>query len=214
MDNNQYNEELRLDLSRPEDIPSAKRHSSKDKAPTYNSAELTAYKNTDMTGAQKVTSFVGRSIGVTFKYFAAKFLASTIITIGLYVVLTYFKVEWAMVWALAAGIGNLIPIFGQWIGMAVSIGGAWFMTKEWKMALITLGALIVLQILDEFVVTPLIVGKATSVKPVLIIIIMLLASNFFGFWGILFAVPAAACVKLFYEIFLQKKVEELEAKRK
>ena len=205
----QYNqEELRIDLSRPQNAATAMRHSSKDKAPTYSTAEMEGYRSDDMSGARKVTSFVGRSIGVTFKYFLSKLLASAVITVGLYFVLMYFDVKWAIAWALAAGIGNLIPVFGQWVGMVISIGGVWYVTREWKMALVTVGALIVLQILDEFVFTPLIVGKATSVKPVLIIIIMLLASNFFGFWGILFAVPAAACVKLFYEIFLQKEVQE------
>lgn len=208
--NNQYNnpEDMRIDLNRVSEGATASRRSNNGNAPTYSTTELENYKNADLTGGEKVTSFLGRSIAVTLKYFFAKLLASTVLVLGIYAVLRYLDVPTPIIWALAAGIGNLIPIFGQWIGMGIAIAGVWFTTNDWHNLLYLGIALIVLQILDEFVFTPVIVGKATSFKPILIIIIMFLASSLFGFWGILFAVPAAAIVKLFYEIFLQRKKKD------
>jgi len=156
------------------------------------------------TGAD-VKKFVKKSFSVTLKYFAAKFLVSVIITVGCYIVLSILDVRWAFLWAVLAGVGNFIPVFGQWIGMIGAIGGAWLMSGDWKIALYTLLTIIVLQVLDEFLFTPLLVGKATSIKPLLIIVVMLLASSFLGFWGIMFAVPIAAIIKLAYEIFYVSK---------
>ena len=208
--NNQYNnpDDMRIDLNRVSDGATASRRNNNGNAPTYSTAELNNYKNAELTGGEKVTTFLGRSIAVTFKYFFAKLLASTLIVLGCFFVLRYLGVPSPLVWSLAAGIGNLIPVFGQWIGMGIAVAGVWFTTHDWHNLLYLGIALLVLQILDEFIFTPVIVGKATSFKPILIIAIMFLASTLFGFWGILFAVPAAAVVKLFYEIFFQKKKRE------
>ncbi len=204
MNNQNGSENLRIELTNA-DFNASARRTADGRAPTYSGAELYGYQNEELSGGKKVTTFLGKSVAVTFKYFAAKTLASAVIGVGLYFVLCWLEVKYALIWALVAAIGNAIPVFGQWIGMAVCLSGVGILSRSWKTVLITVGALIVLQLLDEFVVTPLIVGKATSVKPILIIAVMLLASSFFGFWGVLFAVPAAAIIKLFYEIFLQRK---------
>ncbi len=213
--NNKNGEDLRIDLSR---VPTEQRTHS---APTYQTAppqDTTggpvyvsaggSDQPTESTG-RKVGRFVKGSLSLTLKYFAAKLLVGAIITIVCGLVLSFLDVKWAFFWALLAGVGNCIPVFGQWVGMIGCIGGAWAVSGDWKVALYTLLTILVVQVLDEFLLTPLLVGKATSVKPLLIIIIMLLASSFFGFWGVLFAVPIAAIIKLGYDIFwLGRKAKE------
>jgi len=191
--NNQNNEDLRIVLGEPGPVQVQPEQTPGDQPSKAAQA------------GKDVKEFVKKSISVTFKYFAAKLLVSVIITIVCYIVLAILDVKLAMVWAMLAGVGNFIPVFGQWIGMIGAIGGAWLVSGDWKVAVYTLITILVLQVLDEFLFTPLLVGKATSIKPLLIIIVMLLASSFLGFWGVVFAVPIAAIIKLAYEIFWASK---------
>ena len=204
--NNQNNEDLRIVLGEP-----GKPNGGRRNAPTYSSNSSGAYGQTtagENSAGGEVKEFVKKSLSVTVKYFAAKLLVSVIITAGCFIVLSILDVRLSLLWAILAGVGNFIPVFGQWIGMLGCIGGAWAMSGDWKVALYTLLTLIVLQILDEFLFTPLLVGKATSIKPLLIIIVMLVASSLLGFWGIMFAVPIAAIIKLAYEIFYRRKKDD------
>ncbi len=213
--NSQNNEELRIVLGEP-----GQQNISHRNAPDYGTvsydqnAQYGQYDPYVVQGEQPgarqstggdVKEFVRKSFSVTVKYFAAKLLVSVIITVGCFIVLSLLHVRLSLVWAILAGVGNFIPVFGQWIGMLGCIGGAWAMSGDWKVALYTLLTIIVLQILDEFLLTPLLVGKATSIKPLLVIVVMLAASSLLGFWGIMFAVPIAAIIKLGFDIFYRRK---------
>lgn len=211
---NNNNENLRIELLPAQDSREAKKalkaaeKAAKKERRAYRAANYTTTNTSGgepIEGVEQVKTFVKKSVSVTLRYFLAKLLSSLLITVGCTVVFWLLGIPLALVWGLLAGIGNAIPVFGQWIGMGLAIGGVWITMQDWKYALYALITLIVLQILEEFVFEPLIVGKSTSIKPILIIIIMLLAGAFCGFWGIVFAVPAAACVKLAYEIFWLKK---------
>ena len=58
-------------------------------------------------------------------------------------------------------------------------------------------------------------GQSLSVKPVLIVLITLAAGSFFGIWGIIFAVPVAAILKLGFQIYYQRKsFSEIDAENK
>lgn len=211
---NNNNENLRIELLPPQDGRASKKalraaeKTAKRERNAYRAADYTTNNTSGREqgeGTQQVKTFVKKSVSVTLRYFLGKLLSSLIIAVGSSIVFMLLGVPLAFVWGLLAGIGNAIPVFGQWIGMALCIGGVWFASQDWKCALYALITLIVLQILEEFVFEPLIVGKSTSLKPLLVIIIMLIAGAFCGFWGVLFAVPAAAVVKLAYEIFWLKK---------
>lgn len=196
--NGNTNDNLRIVLEETDAKGRKKR-----RAPTYFSDDM----NNEQNGSD-FGEFVRRSFSATLRYFASKLLVSLIIAAVCFAVLSLLEVRLALLWALLAGVGNIIPVCGQWIGMAACVGGTWAVSGDWKTALYALLMLIVLQILDEFLLTPLLAGKATSIKPALIIIAMLVAGSFLGFWGVIFAVPIAATVKLAYEIFYLRRKKE------
>lgn len=157
----------------------------------------------------KFLHYVGRSVKLTLKYFGAKLLISIILGVLAGIIFSVIKIDGEGIagpgWCgLLAGVGNCIPIFGQWISCGVIV----IMTLifgNWKLALLAFVVLMGLQVLDEFLLTPLIVGKSLSFKPIFIMAIMIVASMVCGPWGIIFAVPLAAIVKLGFELFYLRK---------
>ncbi len=62
------------------------------------------------------------------------------------------------------------------------------------------------QTLDDWVLTPLIQGKATDLDPVSIVVAVLAGGALAGVYGMLLAVPAAACVKILIRELVMPRV--------
>ena len=68
---------------------------------------------------------------------------------------------------------------------------AWWGILFWPILVYGIG-----QSLDDWVLTPFIQGKVTNLNPVAIVVAVLAGGSLAGLYGMLLAVPAAACVKI------------------
>ena len=117
---------------------------------------------------------------------------------------------------LGIGIGFLcaVPFLGL-VGIPLSIGLLYLeqlgvseaSRMEWW-AILLWPALIfgVVQALDGWLLTPLIAGKATNLDPVTIFVAVLAGGSVLGVYGMLLAVPIAACIKILIQDRLLPKV--------
>ena len=55
---------------------------------------------------------------------------------------------------------------------------------------------IIMQVLETYIITPAIAGKATNLDPVTILVAVLAGGSVGGVYGMLLAIPAAACLKI------------------
>jgi predicted PurR-regulated permease PerM len=63
----------------------------------------------------------------------------------------------------------------------------------------------IIQTIEGYVLTPVIAGKATKLDPVTIVVVVLAGGSVMGVYGMLLAIPVAACGKiLFMEVLLPK----------
>ena len=60
----------------------------------------------------------------------------------------------------------------------------------------TIGML-ALQQVDTIFISPKVVGESVELSPVIVIIALSIAGNLFGLWGMVFAIPVFATIKLF-----------------
>ncbi|MEX1307900.1 MAG: AI-2E family transporter, partial [Eubacteriales bacterium] len=111
------------------------------------------------------------------------------------------------------GIGNMVPVFGVWIGIALAaiITLAQVLPDFWFMSLFVIGIGLVLQVIDEFIITPTVVGKAIDLKPLVVMAVVYVGGWLMGISGMILAVPVAAIIKIGYEIFLKKKPDVMES---
>jgi predicted PurR-regulated permease PerM len=173
-----------------------------------------------MEKKNKFVEFITRSFGAVSKYVIGKSISCTIIVLVAGFTLKALGVKGAFWIGAIMGIGNLIPIFGVWVGIAISVIIVLIQSiKEPILALYVVGIGIGLQIIDEFIITPLVVGKAIDLKPLVIIGVVYLGGVLFGFWGLMFAIPVAAIAKIAYNVFLKskrepEKIEEKETQEK
>ena len=157
----------------------------------------------------KLNKFAFGSVEAVSRYIAGKTVASIIVGAGTWLFCWLLGIKPAWLLAIIAGFGNLIPIVGPWTVLVICALVAVF--QEPINALYVVIFCIGIQALDQFLITPLIVGKSISLSPFIIIAVVVIASIFLGFWGLIFAIPIAAIIKLGYTIFIKKRDKDRAA---
>ena len=108
---------------------------------------------------------------------------------------------------LTAGIAEFVPILGPILGFLVPVVLAASMdptTLAW-----TIGGLAVVQLLEAYLVTPIIQRRVTSLPPVLTLFAILCFGLLFGPLGLLFATPmAVVTVVLVTRLYIRELLEE------
>ena len=99
---------------------------------------------------------------------------------------------------LAAGVLNLIPYLGPLLALippllvALSIGA----TADTMMLIVLV--MIVAQINDNFVVIPTILARAANLHPLVALIGVIVGGNFFGFAGMIIALPVLSTARIVF----------------
>lgn len=113
-------------------------------------------------------------------------------------------VDFAFVIGLIAGITDLIPYFGPFIGAVPAIALA--VLKSKTTVLYAILVIIVVQQLEAQIVTPKIMGNSLGLHPLLIIFILLAGGELYGIVGMLLALPVTAVFKVIFNYFYLKLV--------
>ena len=106
-----------------------------------------------------------------------------------------FNLPYAGFLAMTIGLLELIPLFGPIVSgvltsiVAVANGDLLF---TFKVVLFY----IILRFAIDYLISPIVFGKAVTLSPVIVLFAFLAGSTLFGFLGLLFAVPVAAIFKV------------------
>ncbi len=106
---------------------------------------------------------------------------------------------------LWAGITEIIPIVGPWLGGIPAVIIA--LTQSWNQALIVIGFIVVLQLLENTVLVPRIMRGAVGLTPLTVFVAILIGTQFLGFAGAVLAIPVAAAVQVFLTDYLDTRRE-------
>ncbi len=104
-------------------------------------------------------------------------------------------IDYPLIIGIISGFSNLIPYVGAIVAFVLSIGVALIGGSPLK-ALYAAVVVILLQQLDSAVIVPRIVGNKVKLHPVLVILSLSIFGSIFGIWGMVFAVPVTALIKV------------------
>ncbi len=124
-------------------------------------------------------------------YVRATVLVAFIDAVGIGLALVFLKVPFAFSLAALVFLGAFIPIVGATLSGTVAVLVA-LVDKGWVVALIVLGAVIVVQQLEGHILQPLIMGRAVAIHPLVIISGITAGAILAGIVGALVAVPLIA----------------------
>ncbi|HBA38053.1 MAG TPA: AI-2E family transporter [Firmicutes bacterium] len=125
-------------------------------------------------------------------FMVAKIIDSILIGILTFLIISIFKVPYALIISLIVGITNIIPYFGPFIGAIPCIV---FLLLIDPAKAITFAVLILLiQQFDGNILGPKLIGNKTGIKSFWVLFSILLFGGIFGFVGMIFGVPVFAVI--------------------
>jgi predicted PurR-regulated permease PerM len=147
------------------------------------------------------------------------FIVGVVVSLGLSII----GVQNALILGVIAGIFNLIPYIGPYIG--ASFGVLLGVTSELAIgsqtsllpfSLQILSVFIAVQLLDNFVLQPLIFSKSVKAHPLEIFLVVLISGTLFGILGMIAAIPVYTILRVVAMEFLPnlKVVQKLTNKLK
>lgn len=107
-----------------------------------------------------------------------------------------------LLFAIFCGITNIIPYFGPYIGGIPTVIVAFSINP--MCGIIAAITIIIVQFIDGNIINPIVVGKATDIHPITIVIGLLVFEHFFGIIGMILATPIIGAFKILFNFFNDK----------
>ncbi|MFC1967172.1 AI-2E family transporter [Chloroflexota bacterium] len=142
---------------------------------------------------RNVMSIIERVLG---RYIRAQLMLGLIVAYFAFIGLLVLGIQFAPVLAILAGVTELIPTLGPWIGggVALIVTLAVAPEKALWVALLYLG----IQVVENYFLVPRIQSAYLRIHPAVMIFMLVLGAYLAGFWGLLLAAPLTAT---FVEIY-------------
>lgn len=145
-------------------------------------------------------------IDTTLSAFVRGMIAVCLI-LGIYyaTALSLIGLEFGLIIGLIAGLVSFIPYVGALLGGVLAIGLALIQFwGDFEFVALVFGVFIVGQIFEGNILTPKLVGNSVGLHPVSLILALSLFGAFFGFIGLLLAVPLAASAGVILRFLIKK----------
>jgi predicted PurR-regulated permease PerM len=129
------------------------------------------------------------------RYTLGNIVISVLATVATWIVLSILGVPYALALGLVVGFFDFIPLIGATLG-AIVVALATVPVSFPTATIVWIAFIIVWQRFEDYVVQPLVYGKAVHVNPLVTIISLLVGAELLGILGVLLAIPSAAAIQI------------------
>jgi len=150
----------------------------------------------------RIDEFIQRLNFSLARFFRGQILLIIIVGFIVGFTLWLLGIKYYLLLGVIAGVCNIIPNIGYVLSFipAILIGllSPTPLVNVIKIVLVYVGE----QLLENFYLGPVIIGRASRLHPVIVMIILILGGTTFGFWGLVLAIPVTIFVREFLNLFL------------
>ena len=146
--------------------------------------------------ARPEAMLIGRQVNAAVGgFFRGQLVVALIVGIMSSIALAIVDVPFWLLLGMVAGLFNIIPLVGPYIGGIPALLVA-LTTREPITGLWVVVAMVVVQQIDNHFISPVVMHRVVKLHPVLVMLALLLGGTLAGFFGLLVAVPATAILKI------------------
>ena len=144
----------------------------------------------------------------TNRYFRGQTLVATIVGVLFSIGFLIIGIPLAIPLGLFIGLLNMIP-YAQFIGLfptvlLCAIHSADTGIPFWRLIIFCLMVFAIVQIMEDTILTPKIMGKVTGLNPAVILLCLSIGGVLFGIIGIIMALPLAPMLLTYYHVYILK----------
>ena len=152
---------------------------------------------------------LGRITNVIFKkYFVGKLLDSILFGVVTFIGFMILKVPYALPFSIFIGVTNMIPYFGNLMGMIPAAIITLFFSPIKAVEIVVF--IVTFSNIDGWFISPMIIGDKVGVSPVLIILGVVVGGGLFGILGMFLGVPMIALAKTLLDDYMDKRLATKE----
>lgn len=132
-------------------------------------------------------------------FIRARLLESFIVSIVTWLGLILIQFPYALILSVIAGILNLIPYIGPFIGAApaflIAMASQETSVNYALLSLVYISA----QVIDMIIIVPLVVAKIVNLHPVTVVLAVMVGSQVMGVLGMIISIPMASVIKVTFQ---------------
>ena len=130
------------------------------------------------------------------RYLRGQLLVACSVGLLSFLGLTVLGFEYAFLLGLIAGVTNLVPLLGPAAGIAAGLLISFFSPQPYLFNILkVVSVLLAVQLLDNTLLSPMIIGKSVKIHPVTVMLVILFGAELMGIFGMLIAVPCYVSLK-------------------
>ncbi|MGH2785685.1 MAG: AI-2E family transporter [Actinomycetota bacterium] len=152
----------------------------------------------------EIIGLMGKLGSVLGAFFRGQLLVAVFVGVASAIGLTIVGIPFAAVVGLIAGVFNLVPLIGPFIGAIPAVILA-LLSDQPIDALWAGIVLLAVQQIDNHIISPNVMARTVKLHPITVMLALLAAGSLLGIFGMLLIVPAIAAVKVLASHFWQKR---------
>lgn len=133
---------------------------------------------------------------VIYKYLLGRVKVMALLGIMFYITFIIFGLPHAILLTIFGALITIIPYFGPFLSGLLPIVFAFIFFDTLSKAFLFSGVIITIQLVESYVLEPLIIGKEVKLSPLIVIIAVVLGGLVWGIAGMVLFVPLFAMLKI------------------
>jgi predicted PurR-regulated permease PerM len=129
------------------------------------------------------------------RYLLINVLASLLVGVSTWLVFAWIGLDEAPVWGVLAAVVNWMPYLGAIAVTGAASVAAFVQFDSVEMGMAVLGASLVIQTLEGYLLMPFLTSRVNKMSPVVVFVSVLAFGWLWGVWGLLLGVPMVVIVK-------------------
>lgn len=147
----------------------------------------------------KITHIVKDCDEALMNFVKGQFMVMLLLGIIYAIQLELIGLQLGLIIGISAGIASFVPYLGFAIGIiAALIAGLFQFGFDWKYMLLIMGAFGIGQVMEGYVLQPLLLGDKIGLSALWVIFSVLAGASLFGFVGMLIALPVSAIINVLF----------------
>ena len=159
--------------------------------------------------AASIGEFLERVDEILGQYLRGQMLVCSFIAVLTATGLMLFGIRYAVLLGLMAGLFNLIPYIGMAVAFSVACLVALLDADPAGNLLKVIGVFVVVQSIEGNFLSPRVVGQRVGLHPVWVMFALVVGAHFWGFIGLLIAIPGAAVLNILCKVIAERYYNSL-----
>lgn len=149
--------------------------------------------------------FNSKLIEIIGSFLNGLIITALMLSVVVYISLLILGVDYALFWAVLAGVLSLIPYLGIPMAMVLIVIYSFLTSESWLTPTLVFGAIFLANMLQENVFKPVVIGDKLKLNALTIFLTVIVGSTIWGVSGMILFIPIAGIAK----VVLERKVATL-----